>query len=186
MFNSQIEDDTLASLCTNNKDKARELLYKKYAAKVYMLCMRYLGNEDLAKDLMHDCFIRIFNNLHKYNPSKSSLKTWISHITVNYLIDYLRRRRKLSFTQIDEQTINMTEPEHGVLAQIPQKEILRMISELPNTRRIIFNLYCIENYSHQEIAAMLGIKEKTSSSILFKARLQLIDKINTYIQTNGL
>lgn len=89
------EDATLASLCAEGNDLARERLYKEYAARVYMLCMRYTGDGDLAKDLMQDCFIRVFDNIRKFDSSKASLRTWISHITVNYIIDYLRRNRKL-------------------------------------------------------------------------------------------
>ena len=61
-----------------------------------------------------------------------------------------------------------------------------MVGELPQTKRIVFNLYCVEGYSHKEIAEMLDIKEKTSSSLLFKAREQLADKVRNYIKRNGL
>lgn len=180
------DDAILAAQCAEGNDMARERLYKEYAARVYMLCIRYIGNSVAAKDLMQDCFIRIFDNIRRYDSGKASLKTWISHITINCLIDYLRRNRKLSFASIDELTIDIPEPEEDDMIKIPKEAILEMIASLPDTKRIIFNMYCIENYSHKEIADLLGIKERTSSSILYKARVMLADMVNSYIEKNGL
>ncbi len=180
------DDAALASKCAEGDNSAREQLYNEYAARVYMLCMRYTGDFTLAEDLMQDCFIRIFENVRKYDSTKASLKTWISHVTVNLLIDHLRRRRKFTFVPIDEEKLDILEPEYNSLIQVPQKAILEMIAELPDTKRIVFNLYCLENYTHKEIANLLGIKEKTSSSILYKARVILADRVNAYIKEKGL
>ena len=179
-------DALLAAKCTKGDNRAREQLYKDYAARVYMLCMRYTGDFTLAEDLMQDCFIRIFDNIRKYDSSKASLKTWISRITVNLLIDHLRRNKKFIFVSIDEQRLDIVEPEYDSLMQIPQDVILKMIAELPDSKRTVFNLFCLENYTHKEIAELLGIKEKTSSSILYKARVILAAKVNAYIKEKGL
>lgn len=180
------EDAILASQCAEGNEVARERLYKEYAARVYMLCMRYVGDGDLTKDLMQDCFIRVFEKIRKFDSSKASLRTWISHVAVNYIIDYLRRNRKLSFVSIDEHLLDIPEPEKDDFIKVPQEAILEMITKLPDTKRIIFNMYCLENYSHKEIARLLGIKEKTSSSILYKSRVMLADMVNSYIKEKGL
>lgn len=175
------DDKALAALCTKNNDKAREVLYNKYAARVYMLCLRYIGDSFYAKDLMHDCFIKIFDNIHKYDSTKASLKTWISHVTINHLIDYLRKNKKITFISIDENILDLPEPNYKSDIQIPKEEILKMVTQLPDTKRLIFNLYCIEGHSHKEIAELLGIKEKTSSSLLYKARVELMAMVNAYL-----
>lgn len=180
------DDERLASLCAKGDVLARERLYKGYAARVYMLCRRYTGDSELSKDLMQDCFIRVFDNIRKYDPSKASLKTWITRITVNHLIDYLRRYRKLSFVSIDKDVLTIPEPEVDDIVKVPQEAVLDMIAKLPNSKRVIFNMYCLENYSHKEIAKLLGIKEKTSSSILYKARVMLADMIISYIKEREL
>ena len=128
----------------------------------------------------------VFENIRKFDSSKASLRTWISHITVNYIIDYLRRNRKLSFISIDEHILDIPEPEKDDFIKVPQEAVLEMITKLPDTKRIIFNMYCLENYSHKEIARLLGIKEKTSSSILYKARVMLADMVNSFIKEKGL
>ena len=180
------DDAALASKCAEGDNSAREQLYKDYTARVYMLCMRYTGDFTLSEDLMQDCFIRIFDNIRKYDSNKASLKTWISRITVNLLIDNLRRHRKFTFVSIDEQKLDIVEPEYNSLIHVPQDVILKMIADLPDTKRTVFNLFCLENYTHKEIAELLGIKEKTSSSILYKARVILAAKVNAYIKEKGL
>lgn len=180
------EDAVLAAKCAEGDNSAREKLYNEYAARVYMLCTRYIGDFTLAEDLMQDCFIRIFDNIRKYDFNKASLKTWISRVTVNLLIDHLRRQKKFTFVSIEEQRLEIVEPEHNSLIKVPQEVILKMIAELPDSKRTVFNLYCLENYTHKEIAELLGIKEKTSSSILYKARVILADKVNAYIKEKGL
>ena len=185
-MNLATEDAILASQCAEGNEVARERLYKEYAARVYMLCMRYTGDGDLTKDLMQDCFIRVFENIRKFDSCKASLRTWISHVAVNYIIDYLRRNRKLSIISIDEHILDIPEPEKDEFMKVPQEAIFEMITKLPDTKRIIFNMYCLENYSHKEIARLLGIKEKTSSSILYKSRVMLADMVNSYIKEKGL
>ena len=69
-INLATEDAILASQCAEGNEIARERLYKEYAARVYMLCVRYIGDGDLAKDLMQDCFIRVFENIRKFDSSK--------------------------------------------------------------------------------------------------------------------
>ena len=78
------------------------------------------------------------------------------------------------------------EPQADEVAKIPTAEMVRMIGELPEVKRLIFNLFCVEGYSHKDIAKMLDIKEKTSSSLLFKARAQLAENVREYIRKNGL
>lgn len=179
------EDITLTQLCADGDDAARSRLYNKYAARIFMLCTRYSGDSFAAKDLMHDSFIKIFDNIHKYDANKSSLKTWMSHVTVNFLIDYLRKAKRLKFVPIDNNILDVPEPEHEHLSQIPKEQILKMVESLPDAKRVIFNLYCIEDYSHKEIAQLLGIKEKTSSSILYKARIMLSEMVNKYLIEAG-
>ena len=78
------------------------------------------------------------------------------------------------------------EPANEEVAKVPKQELMRMVGELPETKRVIFNLFCVEGYSHKDIAEMLNIKEKTSSSLLFKARAQLAENVKDYIRRNGL
>ena len=180
-----IEDINLAKLCARGDDKARHELYTRYAAYLFALCIRYVGDRELARDLMHDGMIKIFDTIGKYKPT-GSLKSWCARVTVNLVIDHLRKSRRLETVSIDQTQEKIPEPQNEEIAKIPKTELMRMVGELPETKRVIFNLFCVEGYSHKDIAQMLDIKEKTSSSLLFKARAQLAENVRDYIRSNGL
>ena len=180
-----MEDIELAKLCARGDEKARKELYTRYAAFLYVLCIRYVGDRELARDLMHDGMIRIFDTIGRYKP-KGSLKSWCARVTVNMVIDYLRKSKRIETVSIDLTQEKIPEPHDEEIAKIPKTELLRMVGQLPETKRVIFNLFCVEGYSHKDIAQMLGIKEKTSSSLLFKAREQLAKNVRDYIRKNGL
>ena len=179
-----IEDLELAKLCAQGDDRARKELYTRYAGSLYALCIRYVGDKELARDLMHDSMIKIFDTIGKYRTT-GSLKSWMSRVTVNLVIDYLRRSKRFKTTSLDERYERMPEPAKEDMRCVPKEELKRMVSRLPDTKRVIFNMFCVEGYSHKDIAAMLGIKEKTSSSLLFKAREQLAAEVKEYLRKNG-
>ena len=180
-----IEDNELARLCARGDEKARHELYTWYAAYLFALCIRYVGDRELARDLMHDAMIKIFDSVGKYKPT-GSLKSWCGRVAVNMVIDHLRKSRRLETVSIDQTQEKIPEPQNEEIAKIPKTELMRMVGQLPETKRVIFNLFCVEGYSHKDIAEMLNIKEKTSSSLLFKARAQLAENVRDYIRRNGL
>lgn len=180
-----IYDHELARRCARGDGKAREELYTKYAAFLYALCIRYVTDKEEARDLMHDSMIKIFDMIGKYRPT-GTLKSWCSRVTVNLVIDTMRKKKRFEVISLEPVQEKIPEPEQEDIMKVPKAELMKMVGELPQTKRIVFNLYCVEGYSHKEIAEMLDIKEKTSSSLLFKAREQLADKVRNYIKRNGL
>ena len=180
-----IEDFELAKQCSKGDENARHELYTRYAAYLYTLCIRYLNDKELARDIMHDAMIRIFETIGKYRPT-GSLKAWCGRVTANIVIDYLRKSRRIDVRPLEPMQEKIPEPQNDELSKVPKPELMRMVKELPETKRVIFNLFCVEGYSHKDIAEMLNIKEKTSSSLLFKARAQLAENVRDYIKRNGL
>ena len=180
-----IEDNELARLCVRGDEKARHELYTRYAAYLFALCIRYVGDRELARDLMHDAMIKIFDTVGKYKPT-GSLKSWCARVTVNMVIDHLRKSKRMDLQPLEPTQEKIPEPQCEEVAKIPKQELMRMVGDLPETKRVIFNLFCVEGYSHKDIAQMLDIKEKTSSSLLFKAREQLAKNVKDYIRKNGL
>lgn len=178
-----IEDLELARLCARGDDKARKEMYTRYAGSLYAICIRYVGDRELARDLMHDSMIRIYDTIGKYRPT-GSLKAWMSRVTVNIVIDHMRKERKFLIVPLEGEQEKIPEPSAEEMRTVPKEELIRMISALPEAKRVIFNLFCVEGYSHKDISKMLGIKEKTSSSLLFKAREQLAGNIKDYLRNN--
>lgn len=158
-------------------------LYEKYSARLLAVCRRYVGDKDVAEDVLHDSFITIFKNLDTVDfRGEEKLYGWMRRIAVNRSIDWLRSRKRAPVPLDEDGDIpdeGGGEPE-GV-RKIPPAVLFRMIEELPEGYRTIFNLFCLDGYSHAEIAGMLGIKEKTSSSQYFRARTLLAQKINNYL-----
>ena len=162
---------------------AEDELYRRYAARVYTLCRRYTGDGDEAEDLMQDALIQALDKIQTFQyRGKGSLYGWIGRIAINKAVNQIKRQRwrmvSLDFRVND----NIPEPTEENITAIPQEKLLEWIARLPDLRRTVFNLYCIDGYSHKEIGEMLGITEKGSAGVLAKARKQLKEAIQEYLK----
>ncbi len=168
---------------------AQRELYDLYAGRLLSLSWRYVGRRDIAEDLLHDAFIKIFRGVERFNyRGEGSLRAWMERIAINTALEWLRVQKRVDVVSYsDEQiakTTDIADPTSDEVEQVPQSEVLRFIAELPDGYRTVFNLYTIEGYSHREIAHELGINEKSSSSQLLRAKRLLATKINKYIREN--
>ena len=168
--------------CKNGKKKFQDLLYEKYSALLLGVCIRYTKNRMEAEDILHDAFIKILINIKFFElKNQGSLYSWLKRITVNTALNYLRDNLKHTFNQdIDDFNISnqiSDSEEKNSYPDIEPKEILKRINEMPNGYKVVFNMYVIEKYSHQEIADLLGISINTSKTQLFKAKKHLQEKL---------
>ena len=180
-MNQDWDEQRLARLCSEGNREAEEELYTRYAARVFTLCRRYSDNPDEAKDLMQEALLKALDRISTFKyTGNGSLYGWISRIAINLALNQIKRRRwrtvSLDFGGHD----NLPEPTEEEMVSIPQEKLLEWIAELPDVRKAVFNLYCLDGYSHKEIAQMLGISEKGSAGMLAKARRQLKEKISRY------
>ncbi len=180
------EDLSLIKDVLQNRSKAIEELYDRFAPSLLSLCFRYAGNLQDAEDILHEAFIKIIKGLGGFQSRPDgSLEAWMKRIMINtalnFLRDHAKERKLLDISRIEERFIPPEEEqfEHD-LAHLPlsQDQILQMISELPAGYRTVFNLYVFEEYSHKEICEMLNCTESNSKSQLSKARAVLRAKIN--------
>jgi RNA polymerase sigma-70 factor (ECF subfamily) len=179
-----MDEQALAKSCSQRDRLAEDELYTRYSARVYTLCRRYLCDDDKAKDLMQESFIQALDKIQTFKYSgQGSLYGWIRRIAINKALNYIKRQRwrtvSLDFRVHD----HVQEPTTGEMESIPREKLLEWISQLPDVRRTVFNMYCIDGYSHKEIGKMLGISEKGSASALAKARKQLKEEIRQYLKT---
>lgn len=183
----QMDEGILADGCRDGDDTARRELYDRYAGRLLGVCLRYAGDRATAEDLMHDAFLKIYGAFDRFAyRGPGSLRAWMERITVNVALEWLRTRNRLCCVALDEgrSQDRIAEPDASEVARIPREVLLRFVSELPDGYRAVFNLYCIEEYSHREIARMLGINEKSSSSQLFRARALLSRRIREFMETH--
>lgn len=177
------DEQNLASLCTQHDRKAEDELYTRYAGRIYALCLRYCDDRDDARDLLQETFIKALGNIATFRyRGEGSLYAWIRRIAVNMALNKIRARR-FRFIPLDLSGADAAEdPPDESVSMVPERELLRMISELPEMKRAVFNMYCIDDYSHSEIAEALGITEKGSASILSKAKAQIRERVRDYIR----
>jgi len=168
-----MNDEQLVESVLLGDSQAQRRLYERFARKMFGICLRYSGRNEEAEDLLQEGFIRVFKSLAQYRKT-GSLEGWVRKVIINTALEYLRSR-KMVWTGL-EAAEEFTE-ESPVLDRIGTDELIRQIQELPPGYRIIFNLYAIEGYNHQEIAEMLQISEGTSKSQYSRARRQLMAAI---------
>ncbi|HMT52698.1 MAG: RNA polymerase sigma factor [Saprospiraceae bacterium] len=165
------EESDFLNACINNERWAQKKLYEDNYASMMSLSMRYANNNDDALDILHESFIKIFRNLHKYQ-SGTSIAAWIRKIVINTAIDFYRRDLKRKSEDLNEANY-ITTGIPDAISTISSEEILKALQQLPHSYRSVFNLHVIEGYSHKEIAEMLNINESTCRSNLVKARTKL-------------
>ena len=169
--------------CSQKDRMAEDELYRRYAASVYTLCRRYLRDADDAKDLMLESLIQALDKIGSYKyMGEGSLGRWIKKIAVNKALDQIRRVRWRMVPLDDRMQDTLPDPTEEEMELIPREKLQEWIAGLPRLRRAVFNLYCLDGYSHQDIGKMLGISERGSTSTLVKARKELKEKIKQYLK----
>lgn len=183
MLNKSISEQELSKRCRCLDNAAQKLLYERYAGQMLAVCMRYVSDKEVAQDLLHDGFLKIFQSFDKFTyRGEGSLRAWMSRVFVNLSIECLRKsetlNQMLTLEDVPDTIADVEEEEVGL---IPEHVLMRFVSELPVGYRTVFNLYVFEEKSHKEIAAQLGINEKSSASQLFRAKAVLAKRIKAYL-----
>jgi RNA polymerase sigma-70 factor (ECF subfamily) len=173
-----VTENEIIAGCLKKNAICQHLLFAKYSRKLMTVCSRYAGTSPEAEDMLQDSFIKIFSSIHQYR-SEGSFEGWLKKITVNTC---LRKLEKIKIVYDDLATVeSLNDDVHpDVISTLTEKELIGLISSLPNGYRVVFNLNVIEGYSHDEIATMLGIEQATSRSQLMKARRQLQKQLLDY------
>lgn len=159
--------------CKKRDIKAQSEVYQLFAGKMFALCLKYSRNRQEAEDNLQEAFITIFDKIDQYN-NKGSFEGWMKRIVINTALQTYRQKSVLSLVETnlpDEVEVEVDETD------ISLDYLLKIIQELPERYRMVFNLYVLDGFSHKEISEMLGIAEGTSKSNLSRARLILKDKI---------
>ena len=173
--------DSLLEGCRKGDRKAQENLYKTLASRMMGVCLRYAKDTFEAEDVLQMGFVKVFQKVSDFR-GEGSFEGWIRRIMVNTAIEsYRKNLRNLNIVDIDEV---YDQPQNTFdMSGLELKDLLKLVQQLPNGYRLVFNMYVIEGYSHKEIAKQLGITEGASKSQLSRARAILKEKI---IKMEGL
>ncbi len=163
--------------CLRENTSCQKEVFNRFASRMLGVCHRYARNSADAEDILQDAFIKVFNKLGQFK-FEGSFEGWIRRIVVNTALKkYSLVRYEKEFTGFDVQENQEVQSDPAAYSNLTEKDLLVLINSLPDGYRLIFNLYVIEGYQHEEIASMLGIQPGTSRSQLVKARTMLQKQI---------
>jgi len=152
---------------------------------MFAICLRYAYSYEEAQDYLQEAFMNIFSSIYQFK-GKGSFEGWMKKIVVNSVLQGIRKKRFM-IPLVHDFPDNHDLYLPNAPTDLTESDLLSMIQELPRNYRIVFNLYAIEGYKHNEIAQMLNISENTSKSHLFRARSRLQEKVNNfYTKTKGV
>lgn len=161
--------------CKSGNRSSQETLYKYFSSKMFGVCLRYSRDRFEAEDILQLSFIKVFQSINEYTGA-GSFEGWVRRITVNTAIE-IYRKNKIMNNSVDISVIDFDSRAVSSSQNLDVKDMLRLIAQLPENYRLIFNMFAIEGYSHREISEKLGISETACRTQLHRARHILQDRI---------
>lgn len=158
--------------CQDGSRRSQEQLYRQFYGYAMGICLRYSHNRDEAVEILNDGFMKVFTRTNLYRP-EVPFKMWLRRILINTALDYYRHNLKHRYHDDISQADNVPDVDASALDQISHEELMKIVQQLTPAYRMVFNLYVIDGYTHDEIAEQLSISAGTSKSNLARAREQL-------------
>lgn len=158
--------------CLKGDQLAYKQLYERYLSYCYGMCGRYSVHQSDIKDIVQIIFTQVFQSLKNYDCEKAKFKTWLTRICINHILSYKRKQTK----SIQIQNFDTTKEVDGILSgnniedDIDRQHLLSLLRQMPNNYQIVFNLFIIDGYTHEEISKQLDISTASSRVILNRAR----------------
>jgi len=168
-------EENLIKGCLQEDRECQRELYKRFSGKMMAVCMRYASSRMEAEDMLQEGFIKVFDNIGKFKM-EGSLEGWVRRIMVNNAINKIRSN-KIKFEELGNVSDDFMQYDKNIIDKMSEQDILKLISQMPQGYKYVFNMYAIEGLSHKEIADNLGIEEASSRSQYAKAKKYLQQQI---------
>ncbi|MFK7775255.1 MAG: RNA polymerase sigma factor [Saprospiraceae bacterium] len=167
----------LITKCKNDNRRAQYELFDLFLPYVNVVVRRYLFDQNNVKDVVQEVFITVFKSIKtSYDPTKGAFKPWLRTITINRCIKQNKNNKVFEDLEVVEKTASV---EPVVFSNFNQEELLKYLQHMPENYKVVFNMSVIDDYSHSEIATILGISEISSRKKLSRARNWLNQRIQT-------
>jgi len=180
-----LNQEVIVQGCIDGDRRSQQSLYEYFYGKMMVVCMRYAKDQDQALDIFQEAFIKVFNNLHKFE-NNGSFEGWVRRIMVNSSIDHIRKNKKHNqMVELDDVhgSIQIEEDETDeLLENVSFQDMLDLMQKLSPAYKNVFNLYIVDGYTHKEIANLLDISIGTSKSNLSKAKINLRKLLNKKLE----
>jgi len=174
-----VADSQLISQVKKRDHAAFKELYQEYIGYVFSIVRRYVADEQEHPDVIQEIFARVFLSIDSYSEAKGEFKYWLRRLTINQCLQsYRKQHASQTFVSLDK--INEVEVSVGErLTELTKEEIEAYLHQMPKGYREIFMLIVIDEYSHNEVAELLGISFETSRSQLSRAKKWLRNHLQT-------
>ncbi|MGQ0635242.1 MAG: RNA polymerase sigma factor [Planctomycetaceae bacterium] len=168
-----VGDARLVEEVRRGDQAAFETLVKRYEPRLLSVLMRFVRDRELARDLAQETFLRVYERLDQFDPSRR-FGPWLFRIAVNLALDFIRKRkRRIWPTLFSESPVEKgpdpAEPDPRMALDLTQ-EVRRVLEQIPEKYRTVLILRDLENFSSSEVAAILHRKEATVRWRLAEAR----------------
>jgi RNA polymerase sigma-70 factor, ECF subfamily len=172
--------------CKQQDKKAQEQLYKYCYPAMMKVCLHYCnGHTDIAAACYNQAMLKIFQNISQYK-GEGTAEAWFRRIMVNTCIDQHRKQIPFQSVEMNDTAAELVPVVPDVYNRLSGHEIMSLIYQLPKNTRLVFNLFVLEGYKHDEIGKLLGICTGTSKWHLNEARRLLKQKIETHFKKEFL
>lgn len=186
-----MNESQIIAACKKKDRSAQKALYELYAQKMMAVCLRYSKDYETARDLLHDGFIQVFQKIGSFK-NKGSFEGWMRRVFVNISLENYRQeqRKNLIYNDYSKEELDLYETTQDddplEIGNIAKSDILKIIQEMPEGYRTVFNLFIFEDMSHKEIAEQLSIAENSSRSQFSRAKDFLQKRVQSILKKEYL
>ncbi|MCG6191189.1 RNA polymerase sigma factor [Maribellus maritimus] len=164
--------------CCRKDKKSQEMLYKQFFGYALSIALIYTKQRENAIEIVNDSFLKVFSDISSFDSSKP-FKAWFRKIVVNTAIDKFRRERKNVFFD-EKDSLHIADHQTNIISDLTADDLMNLMNQLPDIQKIIFILYEIEGFSHEEISQKLHIPASSSRVYLTRAKKKLRDLFQLY------
>jgi len=167
--------------CKRQNPQSQEALYRGCYTGMMKLCIRYARDLDEAAAIYNEAMLKVFNTLHQFE-GRGDFMGWVRRIMVNTCIDHCRRQAKFTHWPIDQVEDDNISLNPDIYERLSANDVINLLTELPRNTALVFNLFVLDGYKHEEIGQLLGISTGTSKWHLNEARRLLKSKLENLLK----
>lgn len=182
MNTGEYGDKELIGLCLQGQEKGYVGLYERYAVRVYNTISRLVNHQrEEAEDLLQEVFVEVFSKIERMQEVES-FEAWTKRVAINKSISQLRKKQKMQFLSLEQTQLSEMsdmESEESVLKESRLEEIEKAIEGLPETSRMIVNLFLFEGMSQEEIGKLLDMSHNAVRSQYHRAKNRIASQVKS-------
>ncbi len=154
-------DEKLVKEIIQGNEKAFDILYRRYARKVYSIIARIVKDEHLAEDIMQEVFVKVYQNVKKFK-FKSAFFTWLYRIAINTAVTALKKKSKYKESRLENDVLpDENSPEKKLNKEYIKNKIENAVDKLPDKQKLIFNLRFYDGLKYSDISNIINVSESS-------------------------